>query len=338
MDVVWLKRDVRLVDHEPLFIAGASGRNFMLLYMYEPDQLFHETVHGSHIAFVNEGLDELDKRLQKLSGRREPLITTRKGEATDILTTLHSTLPIARLLSHEETGHNMSYDRDKRVSRWCCLNNIPWVEVPQATVVRGLSLRDPSWRDICNAQVESFLMVQPQQDPFGYGGDAKRVLSRIVCADTNRFLTAHELGLPGDVGHDRPDRQHGGESHALELLSTFLNSRGEKYAGSGTISSPNSAWIQCSRLSPYYSWGHISVRTVVHAVKAKQQSAKSRWAKSLEAYMTRLEWRRTRIQDFEMRCWMEHKSVFHHGSASATALRFGLAMQNSWATQPSNSA
>lgn len=26
--------------------------------------------------------------------------------------------------------------------------------------------------------------------------------------------------------------------------------------------------------------------------------------------MTRLEWRRTRIQDFEMRCWMEHKSVF----------------------------
>jgi deoxyribodipyrimidine photo-lyase len=310
MDVVWLKRDVRLRDHEPFAMASSSGRDFLVLYMYEPDQLFHETVHSSHLAFVNEGLAELDKRLRKLSSRKESHIITRQGEATDILSSLHSEAKIKRLLSHEESGHNASYDRDKRVKKWCHENGVSWVETPQATVVRGLSLRDPSWRDVCSLQVDSFLAVTPNADPFGGDIAAKKALSRLVSPHSDGFLSAEQLGLPIEIVCDRPERQHGGETHALELLSTFLDSRGQKYAGKGVISSPNSAWEQCSRLSPYYSWGHISVRTVIHEVKAKQASAKGIWARSLEAYLERLEWRRTRIQDFEMRCWMEHRSVF----------------------------
>jgi len=310
MDIVWLKRDVRLRDHEPFARAAEGGRPFLILYMYEPDQLFHQTVHGSHIAFANEGLSELDQHLKTLSGRREAGITTRRGEATEILSAIHAVCPVARLLSHEETGHNASYDRDRRVKLWCRQHGVAWIEVPQSTVVRGLSLRDPSWREICDIQVDSFLAVRPKENPFGTAEEAKTVLRRLVCLESQGLLSASELNLPKDIACDRAERQRGGESKAVELLSSFLNSRGEKYAGGGTISSPNSAWTQCSRLSPYYSWGHISVRTVVHAVKTKQASAKGRWAKSLEAYLTRMEWRRTRIQDFEMRCWMEHRSVF----------------------------
>eukprot|EP00931_Biecheleriopsis_adriatica_P046037 TRINITY_DN26405_c0_g1_i1.p1 TRINITY_DN26405_c0_g1~~TRINITY_DN26405_c0_g1_i1.p1 ORF type:complete len:562 (-),score=92.17 TRINITY_DN26405_c0_g1_i1:73-1758(-) len=308
MDVVWLKRDVRLSDHEPLAMAVASERAFMVLYMYEPDQLCHETVHGSHIAFVNEGLVEMDRRMRKLSGRSEPCIVTRRGEATAILTALHSTHSISRLLSHEEVGHNASYDRDKRVKSWCLQHGVSWVEVPQAGVVRGLSLKDPSWRDLCDLQAESFFAIEPKESPFGE--NSKTALSRLVCADTQGFLSAKDLDLPQELASDRAERQRGGESRALELLASFLESRGEKYAGSGTISSPNSAWTQCSRLSPYYSWGHISLRTVVRAVKRQQEAAAGRWAKSLEAYLVRILWRRSRMQDFEMRCWMEVKSVF----------------------------
>lgn len=281
----------------------------MVLYMYEPDQLFHDTVHGSHIVFVNEGLADMDRRLSKLAGRRAPCITTRRGEATEILADLYAAHGIARLLSHEETGHNASYDRDRRVAKWCRLHGVSWVEVPQSTVVRGLSLRDPSWRQACELQVDSFFAVEPAADPFGGAGKARAALSRLVCHDSRGFMSPEDLELPQHALADRVERQQGGETHALELLHSFLDSRGEKYAGGGTISSPNTAWTQCSRLSPYYSWGHISVRTVVHAVKARQAHAKGRWAKSLEAYLVRMEWRRSRIQDFEMRCWMEHRSV-----------------------------
>ena len=48
LDVVWLKRDVRLHDHGPLHTASTSGRRFLILFIYEPDQLAHHSVHGSH--------------------------------------------------------------------------------------------------------------------------------------------------------------------------------------------------------------------------------------------------------------------------------------------------
>ncbi len=65
LDIVWLKRDIRLMDHAPLATASSSDRPLLILYNYEPDQLSEHSVHGSHVCFVNEGLIDLD---QKLSG------------------------------------------------------------------------------------------------------------------------------------------------------------------------------------------------------------------------------------------------------------------------------
>lgn len=36
IDVVWLKKDVRLHDHAPLAAACTSGRKFAVVYIYEP--------------------------------------------------------------------------------------------------------------------------------------------------------------------------------------------------------------------------------------------------------------------------------------------------------------
>ena len=63
MDIVWLKRDVRLKDHGPFAQVAKSNRPLVIIYNYEPDQLSEHSVHGSHVAFVNEGLVDLDKRL-----------------------------------------------------------------------------------------------------------------------------------------------------------------------------------------------------------------------------------------------------------------------------------
>ena len=40
VDVVWLKKDIRLHDHGPLsLIAQSSPRQCVILYLYEPDQV-----------------------------------------------------------------------------------------------------------------------------------------------------------------------------------------------------------------------------------------------------------------------------------------------------------
>ena len=118
LDVVWLKKDVRLADHGPLaavLLGGEQGSGegvgkFALLYLYEPSQLRHPTAHGSHVAFANEGLAELEESLQQLrrgggdAGLDEqPILTTQVAEVVEALRTLHESPhgPIGRLLSCE---------------------------------------------------------------------------------------------------------------------------------------------------------------------------------------------------------------------------------------------
>eukprot|EP00930_Biecheleria_cincta_P100684 TRINITY_DN92298_c0_g1_i1.p1 TRINITY_DN92298_c0_g1~~TRINITY_DN92298_c0_g1_i1.p1 ORF type:complete len:685 (+),score=97.92 TRINITY_DN92298_c0_g1_i1:164-2218(+) len=348
MDVVWLKRDVRLHDQVPLATAVASGRPFMLLFLYEPDQMKHESVHGSHVAFVNEGLQEMEERLRQLAGgsKDDRYLTTMVAEATEALEKIHNARKIGRLLSHQETGHGVSFARDKRVSRWCRAHGVEWQQVPQSGVVRGLSASrstetaagtcaDSLWYATWLAHLESFLQVDSIEDPFQCAADgaihalSKRLVvlppaARSVngCdssranqpspkteqASAGSFPTAQDLGLPADRAGDRPSRQKGGESEAMRILADFLQVRGERY--SGGISSPNSGWTACSRLSPYLAWGHISLRTVWQNVEGKKLEAKgAKWKRSLQAFIVRLQWRCNYCQRFEMRCWMETKNL-----------------------------
>ena len=99
MDVVWLKKDVRLHDHAPLSAACASGRPFLIVYLYEPDQLGHKTLHGSHVLFANEGLVDLDARLRAMIGSsvgRAAAASTSAG-APPAASTTASTTASARL-------------------------------------------------------------------------------------------------------------------------------------------------------------------------------------------------------------------------------------------------
>lgn len=306
MDVVWLKRDVRLQDHEPLCLAAGGERSFIVLFIYEPDQLAHATVHHSHVAFVNEGLQDLHDRLQERSGGSAG-VTLRYGEATAVLSELHAQHTLARLLSHEETGHGESYARDKRVARWCRANGITWLELPQSTAVRGISPMGGAWVAVWQHTLESFLQAEAKPDPFAMANpDSPNALRRLWFPGRFDLRSPEELGL-GRSGGDRPYRQKGGERHARTLLDSFLQERGIRYSGS--ISSPITAWTACSRLSPYLSWGQISYRFLWQAVELKRQRSDGSWKRSLGAFLTRLQWRGHNVQKFEMRCWMEHRSM-----------------------------
>ena len=54
-----------------------------------------------------------------------------------------------------------------------------------------------------------------------------------------------------------PQRQIGGRSIGLEELNNFLQHRAPRYQRS--MSSPNTAFTGCSRLSAYLTWGCLSI-------------------------------------------------------------------------------
>ncbi|MEM6730069.1 MAG: deoxyribodipyrimidine photo-lyase, partial [Myxococcota bacterium] len=135
--LVWLKRDLRIRDHGPLFEASARGP-VIVLYVYEPSLWKSEEMDGSHLRFINECLSELEGELRARGGA----ITTRIGELPDVLSAVHREHPFETLWSHEETGNRLTYDRDLRVAEWAREAGVEWRELPQHGVFRPLKKRD----------------------------------------------------------------------------------------------------------------------------------------------------------------------------------------------------
>ena len=210
VEVVWLKKDVRLRDHGPLAAAAASGNRFLLLFIYEPDQLGHATVHGSHVLFANEGLADVDAQLAGMLPGEEAgaCVLLCVGEATEVLGRVAAAVPVSRLLAHEETGHAVSFARDKRVRRWCRCAGIPFVEFGQTGATRGL--RD---RDRFGARLKAF-MARPQHPTPSAAAVRGRLLRPGALPGLHCGLK-RPSELPW-VRHaaDRPQRQRGGEAYA----------------------------------------------------------------------------------------------------------------------------
>jgi len=322
IDVIWLKKDIRLHDHGPFGFVARSGRPFLLVFIYEPSQLSHYSVHGSHIHFANEGLLDLERRIKSMCivgnnkdipgnnkdmphpDSTSPCITFMNGEAVEIFEKINRDYyPIGKILAHEETGHLASYARDKAVKRWCRKKNIEFTEFSQTGVTRGLKKRDDfskkynEFMNLCEHLSPSAEVFQRQ---LVRNVPSCGIISPLALMSVNR-----------EHVEDREKRQRGGEMIALQLLDSFLNSRGEGFQRG--ISSPLTSWSSCSRLSPYFSMGHISIRHTLHALSRRQlelralkTETKSQWAQSLASFNSRLRWRSHFMQKFEDETQMEH--------------------------------
>jgi deoxyribodipyrimidine photo-lyase len=116
------------------------------------------------------------------------------------------------------------------------------------------------------------------------------------------------------IGDDKPLRQNGGRDEALKILQTFLNGRASRYRGG--ISSPLTSEHACSRLSPYLTWGVISTREVVQALRAQKILVKQKpdmYPKNLltglVAFESRLHWRCHFMQKLESEPAIEYRNL-----------------------------
>ena len=137
INVVWFKRDLRLQDHAPLAAAAQDGKPTLLLYIFEPALLGDAHYRDRHWRVVWQSLEDMR---EKLAAFNLPLVICR-GDAVEILRTLHEALTINALLSHEETGLDITFARDRHVAQWCDTQQVRWREFPTNGVLRGLRTR-----------------------------------------------------------------------------------------------------------------------------------------------------------------------------------------------------
>lgn len=282
VQVVWFKRDLRIHDHAPLTQAARRGP-VLCVYVYEPDVLNAPVHDPSHLVFVNECLQELDRHLRARGCR----LVVLHGDLPDAFDALHRALDgFETLWSHEEVGIEVTFARDRRVAAWCRARGVRWNEIPQHGVFRGLRDRDgwaARWRRRMN------------QDPTAAPDAIETIAWPPDAPEPVGLCRPEGLGLAPSA---RSEVQIGGEESGRRTLDDFLGGRSVNYQKA--MSSPVTAWDECSRLSPYLAYGALSLRevfqrTVARRTELKEMKARGEdlpptWLRSLASFEKRLRW------------------------------------------------
>ena len=65
INIVWLKRDLRTQDHEPLQFADDANIPFIIIYILEPSMIKRADWSLRHSQFVFSSIENMNKHLKK---------------------------------------------------------------------------------------------------------------------------------------------------------------------------------------------------------------------------------------------------------------------------------
>lgn len=285
INVVWIKRDIRSQDHLPLKLAEETGLPYIIFFVFEPLMMNYPDTSLRHLQFQYQSLIDLNKKLN-IYNKAVILFHTDIISALDAIKSKYS---IKTIYSYQESGIKLSYNRDKLVKDFCKIYQIVWIESQRDGIVRGIKHRsgwDKKWyASICNPIILNKFTYQkdlPFQNPYPLGN--------LLLSSLSDYPSTY---------------QPPGEDYAFKYLHTFISSRGKNY--SKYISKPNESRKSCARISPYLSWGNISIKQAYQYIYNATKLSKNKTP--FINMLTRLKWHCHFIQKFEVDCSYETKCI-----------------------------
>jgi deoxyribodipyrimidine photo-lyase len=286
--VVWFKRDLRFTDHAPLYYAQQQSLPVLLIYCFEPSIMSAHDSDIRHWRFVYQSLKEMQAKLAELKTE----IYIFHNEANDVFKKLADNYTIKRIFSHQEIGNRLTYDRDVEISKFCNLNGIVWQEYQHNGVIRKLKSRK-EWEKRWKLTMEETPKII-DETKWNFLELNRSLYNDLKGEELNSEIRSHDKSF-----------QSGGESYAWRYLDSFLKERYVNY--SKFISKPAASRKGCSRISPYLSYGNISMRMVYQYTM--QHYTKSLNKRPLSNFISRLHWHCHFMQKFEDECRMEFENV-----------------------------
>jgi len=279
INVVWLKRDLRLQDHTPFYAAEQAQLPYLIVFLYEPSIVNYQDTSLRHLQFQYHSIKVMNELLEP-ANRKVHII---HADALIFFQDLMAKFRVKQVFSYRESGIQLTFDRDIELKTFFKENEIDWVEFQKDGILRGIKNRegwDKKWFEF---------MHQP-------------LIKNTFSIQEFEFF---ENPFPLDTTFEHSlkeypkEMQPAGEKYGIKYLVSFAQSRGKNY--SKHISKPTESRLSCIRVSPYLSWGNLSVRMVyqyLYVVKSKNKSL----VRPLENAMMRLKWRDHFIQKFEVQC------------------------------------
>ncbi len=288
VNIVWFKRDLRFIDNEALYSAHISGLPIVLIYCFEPTVMNSPDSDVRHWRFIYESIQDLQVKLNITNAT----LYFFHNEVQTVFSELLKKYEIKTVFSHQEIGNKATFDRDLAMCNFFKENNISWKESQMHGVIRKLKSRqnwDKRWEDVMRAEPkilnESHLnLIKLDEDVLG-------------------VLKGKEL--PETITSRNKNFQQGGEHLAWRYLDSFVKERYVNY--SKHISKPALSRKGCSRLSPYLTYGNISMRMIYQYTNQHYENSKNK--RAILNFVSRLHWHCHFIQKFEDECRMEFENV-----------------------------
>ena len=285
INIVWLKRDLRTQDHLPLLNAEKAVHPYVILYLFDTDLINYPDTSPRHLQFIYHSIKSINMVLKDYHGKVEVCY----GKSVDIFSFIFKNYEVHHVFSYQESGIQISWNRDKEIKGLCAKYGVCWQQSQQNGVVRGIKNRlgwAKQWYATMNAPIIrnqfSTNKIFSLQHPFQ--------LPKSLLAQLQNYPKSFQLA---------------GEFAAWRYMKSFVLQRAKDYQRS--ISKPSESRLSCSRLSPFISWGNLSVKQAYQYVGKHQNRVY--YKRAFSAMLMRLHWHCHFIQKFEMECSYETHCV-----------------------------
>lgn len=283
INIVWMKKDIRLNDHAALHAAQQANIPFLIVYLFEPEVMQRADVSLRHSQFIYHSLLDLKLNL----GAQSHLLHILYGERKAIFQEIFQQFHVDTIFSYQESGTESTWNLDKEIGALFMQTGVNWKEFQRDAIQRGIKNRkgwDKHWYTVMHKDVQLYEPKAIQLINF-----------------------EHSFFLPSEFKADLETYpslyQPAGERMAWKYLKDFMDGRCKGY--SRYISKPSESRTSCSRLSVYITYGNISVRQVYQYVKQHPNFNKYKFP--IKSFLSRLKWQNHFIQKFEVQCDYEYR-------------------------------
>ena len=285
INIVWLKRDIRTIDHQAFHIAELNELPYLPIYIFDSNLIKHPDTSDRHLQFIYHSIIDINRKLSAYNKEVEIFY----GKSENVFKELQSKFDIQNIYSYRESGIKLSWERDIIVKNFCKKNSISWTEFQRDGVLRGIKNRK-NWNKNWHIEMHKKIIENKYEKQ-------EKIIFK------NKFSLPKSIENKLKVIND--SFQPAGESVAWKYLNSFKNGRVKRYAFD--ISKPEKSRISCSRLSPYISWGNLNIRLIYrHLIELKRKNENLR---SINAVISRLHWHCHFIQKFEVDCTYETEFI-----------------------------
>lgn len=285
INIVWLKRDLRTQDHAALHAAEQAGLPYLIVFFFEPSLIQYPDCSERHLQFQYQSILSMNQKLAPFHQQ----VHVFYAEAVEALQEICEQYAVQSIFSYQESGTQITFDRDKAVAKFCSANHIHWQQFQRDGIIRGIKNRE-GWDKKWYATMHS---------PIIHNVFSEQSLPSFKTIHTLPLALQHKLeAYPSQF-------QPAGEDNAYKYLYSFIEERAQYY--SKHISKPKESRKSCSRLSPYISWGNLSVKQAYQSLYATQKT--SAFKGPINNAISRLKWHCHFIQKFEVACSYESTCI-----------------------------